>query len=263
LRMYLHANLKTMNEHYESRGISFKLDDGGKIVRVVENRKYLLNDVPELKEELQARFRIKFTKKHLWHMGRQTLNFLENKRLKFRPDRDVADMKGLLSEYIFSMSDQGMANLLSSTLVSRPEFFTQPAAKFHHHAYKNGLLEHTLQVVEISTSIVNRLVKQVDTSYVVAGAILHDIGKIECYQQEGYEIELTEIFHEQEHIVKGVAIVATEAQKAGFPEVELDPLLHIIASHHNLREWGSPISPLSQEAWVVAIADMASAKLGG
>jgi len=43
---------------------------------------------------------------------------------------------------------------------------------------------------------------------------------------------------------------------------KLDNILHIIASHHNLKEWGSPIQPNSIEAWIIHYAENISAKIG-
>lgn len=42
----------------------------------------------------------------------------------------------------------------------------------------------------------------------------------------------------------------------------LDDLIHIIASHHNLKDWGSPVKPNSKEAWIIHFADSISDKIG-
>jgi len=91
----------------------------------------------------------------------------------------------------------------------------------------------------------------------IAGAILHDIGKIHCYDYNLRNIDITDLFLKHEHIIHGVKL-ATQFVKS----IKLDNILHIIASHHNLKEWGSPVKPHCIEAWIVHYADNISGKLG-
>ncbi len=91
----------------------------------------------------------------------------------------------------------------------------------------------------------------------IAGAILHDIGKIYCYDYKQQNIDITEIFLKHEHIIQGVKLVAQFIKSN-----KIDSILHIIASHHNLKEWGSPVKPNSIEAWIIHYADNISGKIG-
>lgn len=131
--------------------------------------------------------------------------------------------------------------LKSTSLIAN--FFNAPASKYNHHDYKGGLLEHTVQTVEFALAIYENSNNQIDKDLVIAGAALHDIGKIHCYEQNGNFIDITDTFLTQEQIVNGIKIVSKEITSE-----KLDDLIHIIASHHNLKEWGSPVSPMSNEA---------------
>ena len=91
----------------------------------------------------------------------------------------------------------------------------------------------------------------------IAGAILHDIGKINCYEYNQINIDITGLFLRHEHIIHGVKLVTQYVRSK-----KIDNILHIIASHHNLKKWGSPVKPISIEAWIVHYADNISGKIG-
>ncbi len=91
----------------------------------------------------------------------------------------------------------------------------------------------------------------------IAGAILHDIGKINYYDFYKRNIDITDIFLKQEHIIQGVKLVTQFIRSK-----KIDNILHIIASHHNLKKWGSPVKPTCIEAWIIHYADNISGKIG-
>src|SRR4029077_5902784 len=70
-------------------------------------------------------------------------------------------------------------------------FKSAPAAKHYHQAYRHGLLEHPLGVAQ-GVSAVSATVPGVDRELAIAGALLHDVGKLDTYAQEGNAIELTD-----------------------------------------------------------------------
>lgn len=65
------------------------------------------------------------------------------------------------------------------------------------------------------------------------------------------------LFIQHEHIIQGVKIVSQNIIL-----IKLDDIIHIIASHHNLKEWGSPAKPNSIEAWIIHYAENISRKIG-
>jgi len=136
-------------------------------------------------------------------------------------------------------------------------FRVAPAAVSHHHAYVHGLLEHTVCVAENALALaeVNRSRGiAVDVGVTVAGALLHDLGKIESYTLNPTpEVTVEGTF--LDHIPLGFALFSRLADEFGL-EKEIRTLLgHIILSHHGQKEYGSPVLPASPEALIVAAAD--------
>ncbi len=99
---------------------------------------------------------------------------------------------------------------------------------------------------------------KIDKDLLIAGTLLHDVGKINCYKIEDRKIVLTKTYFEQDHIINGIKLVSRNINSD-----KLDQLLHIIASHHNLKEWGSPTEPKSNEAWIIHFAENLSSKIMG
>jgi 3'-5' exoribonuclease len=136
-------------------------------------------------------------------------------------------------------------------------FLEAPAAVSNHHAYANGLLEHTVTVAESARSMAvtyRDVYPQLDADIVVAGALLHDIGKTEAYSMSPVP-EITLQGAVIDHIAIGYAMFVKLAEETRLaPEVSLQ-IGHIILSHHGQKEFGSPVLPATQEALVVSAAD--------
>ena len=137
-----------------------------------------------------------------------------------------------------------------------------PAAKRYHQAYKHGLLEHCLSVAQGVHSLCGTF-SEIDRELAVAGALLHDIGKIEAYAVDNGAIELTDAGKLQGEIALGYYLVRSEIEKIhGFPAHTAEGLLHIILSHHGQLEHGSPVVPCTREATLVHMVDNLGGKLG-
>jgi 3'-5' exoribonuclease len=135
-----------------------------------------------------------------------------------------------------------------------------PGATFGHHALLGGLLKHTVEVAAIARTIAKT--SGADIELVVAGALLHDIGKLEAYTWEG-TFEQTVRGRLLGHVVLGAMMLDRrlgETSPAACTDVERDILLHLILSHHGRLEFGSPITPMTLDAEVLHWADNASAK---
>jgi 3'-5' exoribonuclease len=135
-----------------------------------------------------------------------------------------------------------------------------PASTVGHHAELGGLLKHTSEVAAIAVAIARAA--RADEDLVVAGVLLHDIGKLEAYRWDG-AFEATDRNALHGHVVLG-ALMLDQVVRAQVPspctEQELDILLHLVLSHHGKQEFGAPIPPLTLEAEVLHYADNASAK---
>jgi 3'-5' exoribonuclease len=140
-------------------------------------------------------------------------------------------------------------------------FFFFPASINVHHVYIGGLLEHSVSMAKMGREIVPIIGGNRDL--VLAGCLLHDIGKIE-------EIELKGGFKYSDrgrllgHIVLGIDLLkGLVANIKTFPQNLYNALLHIIASHHGTEEWGSPRKPMFIEALIVHYLDNLDSKVMG
>jgi 3'-5' exoribonuclease len=148
-----------------------------------------------------------------------------------------------------------------------PRFKRSPGAKYYHHAIEGGLLEHTYNVLRLATGTAILFTRTyenpVSVPLVIAGAVLHDIGKIEAYAVGRRDIRETYEGQTIGHIFLGMRIVLELAREifSGEEMRKLPALLHIIASHHGYAEFGAPVEPRFPEAFIVYYADDLDAKL--
>src|SRR4051812_39744662 len=139
---------------------------------------------------------------------------------------------------------------------------TAPAAKKYHQAYRHGLLEHSLSVAQ-GVSAISATFPGIDRDVAVAGALLHDIGKIDAYETFGGAIDLSDAGKLQGEIPLGYYRVRRAIEDIpGFPPEQAEALLHIILSHHGQLEHGSPVMPCTREATLVHMIDNLGGKLG-
>lgn len=142
-------------------------------------------------------------------------------------------------------------------------FRCAPAAKHYHQAYEHGLLEHSLSVAQGVSALASTF-PGIDRDVAVAGALLHDIGKLDAYAtcDEG-GIDMTDLGKLQGEIPLGYYRVRRAIEELpGFPPATAAGLLHIILSHHGLLEHGSPVLPCTREATLVHMVDNLGGRLG-
>ena len=135
-----------------------------------------------------------------------------------------------------------------------------PASLAGHHAELGGLLKHTCEVASIGRQISR--VCRANGDLVLAGALLHDIGKLESYRWDG-AFEYTDCGSLMGHVVLGALMLERRlAPLLPRPctDQELMLLQHLILSHHGKHEFGAPVQPMTLEAEVLHYADNASAK---
>ena len=135
-----------------------------------------------------------------------------------------------------------------------------PASVSGHHAILGGLLQHTVEVGAIARTISRAC--GADLELVMAGVLLHDIGKIEAYRWDGV-FDYTEAHYLIGHVALGALALQRRIDETNPPPctpAERDLLLHLVLSHHGRLEYGSPIAPLTLEAEVLHWADNASAR---
>jgi 3'-5' exoribonuclease len=136
-----------------------------------------------------------------------------------------------------------------------------PAAVRNHHAYLYGLLEHSLVVAEVAATVADRM-PQLDRDLVVAGGLLHDMGKTVAYSVDPFRPGLTDKGRLHGEIAIGHAMLLDlMRERPGFPDETATRLLHVVISHHGEREKGSPAVPMTREAVVVHYCDDMTARV--
>lgn len=139
-------------------------------------------------------------------------------------------------------------------------FKTAPAARTIHHNYLGGLLEHTLNVTRLSNDI-SKHYKNINRDTLLAGAILHDIGKIHELSYSN-SFEYTDSGRLAGHIILGVELVNDKVRLLpDFPDELALAVKHLIISHHGQYEFGSPKRPKTLEALLLSYIDDMDAKM--
>ncbi|NDV62276.1 HD domain-containing protein [Puniceicoccales bacterium CK1056] len=140
------------------------------------------------------------------------------------------------------------------------EFKTIPGAISMHHAYRSGLMEHTVRMCRACVSLLP-LYDEVDPDLALAGVILHDLGKALEYTGD-LATTKSRLGHLHGHVVLGYRQTRRAAIKAGLSEDLLDRLEHIILSHQGELEWGAAVKAATPEAVFVSMVDNLDAKMG-
>jgi 3'-5' exoribonuclease len=184
---------------------------------------------------------------------------------RFSPTEMFDEMLELAQERV---GDAKLRDLVVDILTANREVLLKlPAATRNHHAFLGGYLEHVLSVAQTAAFLADKY----DTHYpdmrprlnkdlVVAGALLHDIGKLREIEQLPRGAEYTASGNLIGHIVQGRDIVREAASGRDLDGDTLLRLEHIILSHQRLPEWGSPKPPMTPEALIVHYADDLDAK---
>jgi 3'-5' exoribonuclease len=179
------------------------------------------------------------------------------------PELPVERLEADLRELLATIQNPHLRELLDCFFGAGTEawdrFREAPAAKIYHQAYRCGLLEHTVSVAQ-AVSAAAALFPGIDRDVAVTGALLHDIGKTEAYNDDPLAIELTDLGRLQGEIPLGYYKVRRQIEEiGGFDPSLAQAVLHIILSHHGSLEHGSPVVPATREATLVHAID----KLGG
>ena len=177
--------------------------------------------------------------------------------------RDPGEMFRELRGIVASIGNPHLRRLLELILSDEDiarRYQKAPAAKFIHHAYLGGLLEHVLSLCGLCRLAV-RHYPGLDEDLLLAGAILHDIGKI-------YELSYARSFgYTTEgqllgHIMIGLRLIEAKlAQVPDFPPRLRMLLEHLVLSHHGSLEFGSPKVPMFPEALLLHYLDDLDAKM--
>ena len=166
------------------------------------------------------------------------------------------ELQDIAHKYIKNIKLQSIVN----EVLSIPELYMRPAACTIHHAFPGGLAQHTLNVTKNAMNIYRTYSDLMSLELLIAGSIIHDIGKIYEYTNDSKKSFVGSFVG---HIPMGISILTTIVNKLGL-EIE-DPIITqlfgIISSHHGKIEYGSPNVPVTLESLVISFADNIDASI--
>lgn len=165
------------------------------------------------------------------------------------------EMKKRLDAYLNSFKDKDVEKITKAVIEHfYDKYVTYPAAVKIHHEFGSGILHHSLAMADLAEDIAKRY-PQVDRDLLVAGALMHDIGKTIEYENPLMPVQTVE-----GKLCGHIAIMYAEFKKI-VDELNIKsevPILleHMILAHHGKMEWGSPVNPATREAWLLSQIDL-------
>jgi 3'-5' exoribonuclease len=177
-------------------------------------------------------------------------------------DRLEADLRELVATIQNSQLQALLGRFFDADSRLWKRFQVAPAAKYYHQAYAHGLLEHSVSVAQAVGTVASAF-PGIDRDVAVTGALLHDIGKTQAYNEDPLAIDLTDAGKLLGEIPLGYYLVRREIERIeGFEPELAKAVLHIILSHHGTHANGSPVVPATREATLVHAMDNLGGKLG-
>jgi 3'-5' exoribonuclease len=177
------------------------------------------------------------------------------------PPEDPAEMWREFNEFIDSVKHDELRMTVRGVFEEIGEQFrTAPAAISMHHAYRYGLLEHTLHMARAGRALLP-LYREVDADLALAGILVHDTGKVLEYEGAlGARRSRKGIL--QGHVVLGYQLVRKAGLRARLDEDRMERLEHIVLSHQGEPAWGAAAWAATPEAVFVSMIDNLDAKMG-
>ena len=266
--------LCTYKEVRQARGgelfISLSLQDRTGLLRG-----RLVNEVAHFREEFDSGDFVKVQGRTGLFNGRMQLliesirrvNPDQDKGRGFREEdcvlsapRSVEEMWNELDQLIMHVRDPHVRELLQRVTTQHADKIRiWPAAQTVHHAYRSGFLEHVLSVARSALTL--GAAYGANQDLLTAGALLHDIGKLDELEYDG-ATSYTREGNLVGHVTLGAMMVrATMAAIPEFPDVLRTQIEHLIVSHHGHKEFGAPVEPMTIEAIILSAADDLDAKI--
>jgi 3'-5' exoribonuclease len=185
---------------------------------------------------------------------------------RFDPEQMLAEMVSIAKEQI---QDESLRQLVLDIFdAHREQILLWPAARKNHHAWLGGFLEHVLNVTRTCVQLADKyadlypeLNPPLDKDLVIAGAMLHDVGKLRELKLSAATADYSASGELIGHILQGRDILRETAIGREIDAEKLLRLEHVIVAHQRLPEWGSPKPPMTPEALIVHYADDLDAKI--
>lgn len=173
---------------------------------------------------------------------------------------DTAFLKEKINGFIESINDDVIKRLVVANMEAVGDAFYQyPAATRNHHDFVGGLATHVYGMLQVADAL-STIYSIYNRDLLVAGVILHDMGKVEEYTAamlSEYSVEGKLLGH----ISIAQANFNQIATAIGLEKEEQTLLLrHMILSHHGQLEYGSPVMPMTKEAELLNFIDNMDAR---
>lgn len=180
---------------------------------------------------------------------------------------NIDETKFIIKTFIAEINDFEIRTLVDTIYTKyEDKFYIWPAAKTNHHEMRSGLAFHTRTMLELAKSILsvyqinNYLESKIDSDYVYAAIILHDM----CKTVE-MDWEPTTEYTVKGKLLGHISMMSSEilgtGKELGVTDEKVTLLAHCILSHHGKLEYGSPVLPLTIEADFVNMLDNLDARL--
>jgi 3'-5' exoribonuclease len=184
-----------------------------------------------------------------------------------RTENNIGEMFDQVKAILETIENKDL-KLLTDAFLNDQELMKQfciaPAAMMMHHNYLGGLLEHTLNMLNVA-QVLFPLYPKIQKDLVLAAILLHDMAKT---RELSYKIGFSYTDRGQllGHIIQGTQMITQKADDLRADGTPIDPeildcLLHIIVSHHGQYDFGSPKLPATPEAFMVNYIDNLDAKM--
>ena len=171
------------------------------------------------------------------------------------------ELRDTINSAVNSISNKNIACIVTSLLKHYDAaVFDYPAASKIHHNFVGGLATHTSGMIKLANALCE-LYPMVNRDYLVAGCIIHDLGKIE-------ELSSPVV---TEYTTKGKLLGHISILDAVLLEIgkelkledseELMLLRHMVLAHHGEYEFGSPVRPETIEAEMLSFIDNIDSKI--
>ncbi len=173
------------------------------------------------------------------------------------------ELEAAVDDLIALIDDEATHQLVVEIIYDesvRDRYFQSPAGTRWHHGYLRGLAEHSISMARAALKLAEHY-SHLNRSLLIAGALLHDIGKI-TELQIGSTFEYSTDGRLFGHMVIGYEMVSGAAVRLGLQDdVNIKKLLHMVLSHQGKKEYSAPVEPAFEEAFVLYFVDEIDSKL--
>ena len=179
-----------------------------------------------------------------------------------RSTRSEEELTGSIRDAVESLESPVLKDVLRAVIADplvAERLPKWPAAKTRHHAWIGGLAEHTVEMLQIAERVAS-VYPQLDRDLLLAGVLLHDLGKLEELAMQA-SIVYTDSGNLEGHMVQGVRILDRALAAVGCNGEIATLLRHLVLSHQGQLEFSAVTEPMLPEAIALHFIDQLSSQV--